>query len=42
MPVTPIGDHAMAGLLGRGLREDEVAKLIGGNFLRLLAAVQAR
>ena len=34
--------HYVAGLLQRGLREDEVAKLIGGNFLRVLAAAQAR
>ena len=28
----------VAGLLQRGLREDEVAKVIGGNFLRVFAA----
>ena len=31
----------VAGLSQRGLKEDEVAKLIGGNFLRLLEQVQA-
>ena len=31
----------VAGLSQRGLKEDEVAKLIGGNFLRLLGQVQA-
>jgi len=31
----------VAGLLQRGLSEAEVAQLIGGNFLRLWAAVQA-
>lgn len=30
----------VAGLLKRGLQEPEVAKLIGGNFLRVFAAVQ--
>lgn len=30
----------VAGLLKRGMHEPEVAKLIGGNFLRLFAAVQ--
>ncbi len=34
--------HYVAGLLQRGLQEAEVAKLIGGNFLRVFAAVQAR
>jgi membrane dipeptidase len=34
--------HYVAGLLQRGLREDEVARLIGGNFLRVLAAAQGR
>ncbi len=32
----------VAGLLQRGWQEAEVAKLIGGNFLRVFAAVQAR
>lgn len=32
--------HYVAALLQRGLREDEVARLIGGNFLRVLAAAQ--
>jgi len=31
----------VAGLLKRGMHESEVAKLIGGNFLRVFAAVQA-
>ncbi len=31
----------VAGLLKRGMAEPEVAKLIGGNFLRVFAAVQA-
>ena len=30
----------VAGLLQRGMHEAEVAKLIGGNFLRVFAAVQ--
>jgi len=34
--------HYVAGLQQRGLREDEVARRIGGNFLRVLAAAQAR
>ena len=34
--------HYVAGLMQRGLQEAEVAKLIGGNFLRVFAAVQAR
>lgn len=33
--------HFVAGLTQRGLHEADVAKLIGGNFMRLLAAVQA-
>ena len=33
--------YYVAGLRKRGLAELEVAKLIGGNFMRLLAAVQA-
>lgn len=32
--------HDVAGLLQRGLHEPEVAGLIGGNVLRLLAQVQ--
>jgi membrane dipeptidase len=32
--------HCVAGLQQRGLREDEVAKLTGGNFLRVLSAAQ--
>ncbi len=31
----------VAGLLKRGMGELEVAKLIGGNFLRVFAAIQA-
>jgi len=31
----------VAGLLKRGMQEPEVAKLIGGNFLRVFAAVQS-
>ncbi len=34
--------HYVVGLTRRGLREDEIAKLIGGNFLRILAAVQEK
>ena len=34
--------HYVVGLTRRGLREDEVAKLVGGNFLRILAAVQGQ
>lgn len=33
--------HFVAGLMQRGLAETDVARLIGGNYLRLLAAVQA-
>ncbi|MEO7939385.1 MAG: membrane dipeptidase [Burkholderiaceae bacterium] len=33
--------HFVAGLTQRGLSEVDVAKLIGGNYLRLLATVQA-
>jgi len=32
----------VAGLFQRGLAEDEVAKLVGGNFLRVFTAVQTR
>jgi len=32
--------HFVAGLMQRGLPETDIAKLIGGNYLRLLAAVQ--
>lgn len=32
--------HYVAGLLKRGLHEAEVAKLVGGNFLRVWAAAQ--
>jgi membrane dipeptidase len=31
----------VAGLLKRGMQEVDVAKVIGGNFLRVFAAVQA-
>jgi len=31
----------VAGLFQRGLAEDAVAKLVGGNFLRVFEAVQA-
>ena len=34
--------HYVVGLARRGLREDEIAKLIGGNFLRILAANQEK
>ena len=34
--------HYVVGLTRRGLREDELAKLIGGNFLRILGAVQEK
>ena len=34
--------YYVAGLSRRGLREDEVARLIGGNFLRILAANQEK
>jgi microsomal dipeptidase-like Zn-dependent dipeptidase len=30
----------VAGLLKRGMHEPEVAQLLGGNFLRVFAAVQ--
>lgn len=33
--------HFVAGLAQRGLAEADIARLIGGNYLRLLAAVQA-
>lgn len=34
--------HFVAGLTQRGLSEGDVAKLIGGNYLRLLGAVEVR
>lgn len=33
--------HFVAGLAQRGLGEADIAKLVGGNYMRLLAAVQA-
>ena len=33
--------HYVAGLMQRGLQEADLARLLGGNFLRVLAAVQA-
>jgi membrane dipeptidase len=34
--------HYVAGLLRGGMGEGEIGKLIGGNFLRIMAAVEPR